>query len=44
MPTLSVGQVRRVLRDALNVWERNSKLTFREVNSDKADIQVMFAR
>ncbi|XP_037956211.1 matrix metalloproteinase-2 [Teleopsis dalmanni] len=38
------GQVRSVLTQALRVWERNSKLTFREVYSDQADIQVLFAR
>ncbi|XP_017468393.1 PREDICTED: matrix metalloproteinase-2 isoform X2 [Rhagoletis zephyria] len=37
-------QVRRVLTEALNVWARSSKLTFREVLSDQADIQVLFAR
>uniref|UniRef100_A0A1B0ADA0 Peptidase metallopeptidase domain-containing protein n=1 Tax=Glossina pallidipes TaxID=7398 RepID=A0A1B0ADA0_GLOPL len=38
------GQVRLILRKALSVWERSSKLTFREVYSDQADIQVLFAR
>ncbi|GAB0099049.1 Matrix metalloproteinase-2 [Sergentomyia squamirostris] len=44
MPDLDSGQVRRVLHEALSVWARNSKLTFREMNSNKADIQVLFAR
>lgn len=38
------GQVRRVLKQALDVWQRSSKLTFREVYSAQADIQVLFAR
>ncbi|XP_067628934.1 matrix metalloproteinase-2 [Eurosta solidaginis] len=37
-------QVRRLLTEALNVWARSSKLTFREILSDQADIQVLFAR
>lgn len=44
MSTLNAGEVRRVLTNALAVWERNSKLTFHEVNSNQADIQVLFAR
>lgn len=40
----STGTVRRVLHDALNVWAKNSKLTFREVNGDDADILVSFVR
>lgn len=44
MTDLDAGQVRRVLTEALSVWAQNSKLTFREVYSDKADIQVLFAR
>ncbi|KAH8290923.1 hypothetical protein KR054_007151 [Drosophila jambulina] len=37
-------KVRMMVRRALNVWESNSKLTFREVYSDQADIQILFAR
>lgn len=43
MANLDAGQVRRVLRDALEVWARESRLTFQEVYSEKADIQVLFA-
>lgn len=32
-----------MVRRALSVWENNSKLTFREVYSDQADIQILFA-
>ena len=42
--TLHAGHVRRILTDALDVWAKSSKLTFREVNSKEADIQVLFAR
>ncbi|XP_017120091.1 matrix metalloproteinase-2 isoform X1 [Drosophila elegans] len=42
MPNAS--KVRVLVRRALNVWENNSKLTFREVYSDQADIQILFAR
>lgn len=38
------GKVRTMVARALRVWENNSKLTFREVYSDQADIQVLFAR
>lgn len=41
---LSVGQTRRILHEALDVWSKNSKLNFQEVYSDEADIQVMFAK
>lgn len=44
MSTLDVGQVRRVLTEALDVWARSSPLTFQEVYSDEADIQVLFAK
>lgn len=44
LPDLDVSQVRRLLQLALNVWARNSKLTFRESSSPDADIQVLFAR
>lgn len=40
----STGTVRRVLHDSLNVWAKNSKLTFREVKGDDADILVSFVR
>lgn len=44
MSTLDAGQVRRVLTEALDVWSRSSRLTFQEVYSEEADIQVLFAR
>ncbi|XP_037714565.1 matrix metalloproteinase-2 isoform X1 [Drosophila subpulchrella] len=37
-------KVRMMVSRALSVWENNSKLTFREVYSDQADIQIVFAR
>ncbi|XP_017045134.1 LOW QUALITY PROTEIN: matrix metalloproteinase-2 [Drosophila ficusphila] len=37
-------KVRMMVSRALSVWESNSKLTFREVYSDQADIQIVFAR
>ncbi|KAH8321767.1 hypothetical protein KR067_000741 [Drosophila pandora] len=37
-------KIRRLVGRALAVWENNSKLTFREVYSDQADIQILFAR
>lgn len=40
----NAGQVRRILREALDVWSRGSRLTFQEVLSKDADIQVLFAR
>ncbi|XP_054090383.1 matrix metalloproteinase-2 isoform X2 [Zeugodacus cucurbitae] len=36
--------IRRAVAEALDVWSRSSKLTFREMRSDQADIQVLFAR
>jgi hypothetical protein len=36
--------VRAELHRALDVWAQNSKLTFREVNDDQADILVFFER
>lgn len=36
--------VREKVAQALRMWESNSKLTFREMYSDQADIQVLFAR
>lgn len=44
MTMLDVGQVRRVLHDALEMWASNSKLNFQEVYSEDAEIQVMFTR
>lgn len=38
------GKVRRILKEALDVWSRGSRLTFQEVYSTDADIQVLFAR
>lgn len=44
MTRLDAGQVRRVLTEALDVWARGSRLTFQEVYSEDADIQVLFAK
>lgn len=44
MPTLETGHVRRVLKEALDVWSRGSRLTFSEVRGSNADIQVLFAK
>lgn len=44
MADLDVGRVRQILSEALDVWSSGSRLTFREQLSDKADIQVLFAR
>ncbi|XP_055537460.1 matrix metalloproteinase-2 [Wyeomyia smithii] len=44
MVDLDAGQVRRVLHEALDLWAQNANLTFREVYSSEADIQVLFAR
>ncbi|XP_025835811.1 matrix metalloproteinase-2-like, partial [Agrilus planipennis] len=41
---LNPYEVRYVLSKALNVWARHSKLTFTEVDSDRADILVYFHR
>ncbi|XP_043260687.1 matrix metalloproteinase-2 isoform X1 [Colletes gigas] len=41
---LDTGDVRFELSKALGLWARNSKLTFQEVNSDRADILVYFHR
>ncbi|KAJ8880050.1 hypothetical protein PR048_020673 [Dryococelus australis] len=38
------GYVRAELDQALKVWARHSKLTFQEVDSDRADILVFFER
>ncbi|XP_039227561.1 matrix metalloproteinase-2 isoform X2 [Drosophila yakuba] len=37
-------KVQKMVDSALRVWEYNSKLTFRQVYSDQADIQILFAR
>ncbi|XP_055313024.1 matrix metalloproteinase-2-like isoform X2 [Sitodiplosis mosellana] len=44
MADLDVGRVRQILSEALDVWSRGSRLTFQEVYSKDADIQVLFAR
>nr|XP_033330394.1 matrix metalloproteinase-2 isoform X2 [Megalopta genalis] len=41
---LDTGGVRLELSKALGLWARNSRLTFQEVNSDRADILVYFHR
>ncbi|XP_046681264.1 collagenase 3-like [Homalodisca vitripennis] len=41
---LDHGQVRRELHQALEIWSRHSNLTFREMNSDDADIIIKFHR
>lgn len=42
MQALNVGEVRRELSRALQVWSKGSRLTFQEVLSNTADIQVLF--
>ncbi|ENN71227.1 hypothetical protein YQE_12155, partial [Dendroctonus ponderosae] len=37
-------EVRFVISKALAVWSKHSKLTFTEVDSDKADILIYFYR
>ncbi|KAH8324722.1 hypothetical protein KR074_010267 [Drosophila pseudoananassae] len=37
-------KIRMMVGRALAVWENNSKLTFREVYNEQADIQILFAR
>lgn len=44
MSNLDVGKVRQTLSEALDVWSRGSRLTFSEVYSKDADIQILFAR
>ncbi|XP_038107614.1 matrix metalloproteinase-2 isoform X2 [Culex quinquefasciatus] len=44
MTDLDAGQVRRVLHEALDLWAQNANISFREVYSSQADIQVLFAR
>ncbi|RLU17360.1 hypothetical protein DMN91_009594 [Ooceraea biroi] len=41
---LNTGGVRLELSRALDLWARNSRLTFQEINSDRADILVYFHR
>ncbi|KAF2899798.1 hypothetical protein ILUMI_06396 [Ignelater luminosus] len=41
---LNTYEVRFVFSKALEVWARHSKLTFREIDSDRADILVYFHR
>ncbi|KAI5637262.1 matrixin domain-containing protein [Phthorimaea operculella] len=41
---LDPHHTRSVLKRALDVWEQASRLTFKEVNSDEADIVVSFAK
>ncbi|XP_021938956.1 matrix metalloproteinase-2-like isoform X2 [Zootermopsis nevadensis] len=41
---LDPGVVRAELYRALDVWAQNSKLSFREVNDDRADILVFFEK
>ncbi|XP_014488662.1 PREDICTED: matrix metalloproteinase-2 [Dinoponera quadriceps] len=41
---LDTGGVRLELSKALDLWARNSRLTFREINSDHADILIYFRR
>lgn len=44
MSLLNVNDVRRILREALNVWSRGSQLSFQETYDEAADIQVLFAK
>ncbi|XP_050499658.1 matrix metalloproteinase-2-like [Diabrotica virgifera virgifera] len=41
---LNFDEVRYVISRALQVWSKHSKLTFQEVDSDKADILIYFHR
>ncbi|KAJ2949188.1 hypothetical protein O0L34_g6131 [Tuta absoluta] len=41
---LDPHHTRSVLKRALDVWEQASRLTFKEINSDEADIVVSFAK
>lgn len=41
---LNTDAVRSELRRALDLWAKHSKLTFREVSSDRADIRISFHR
>ncbi|KAK0093359.1 hypothetical protein PV326_013693 [Microctonus aethiopoides] len=41
---LDKNRVRQELSRALDLWARNSKLTFQEVNSEHADILISFQR
>lgn len=41
---LNSYEVRHVITKALEVWSKHSKLTFTEVDSDRADILVYFHR
>ncbi|XP_066253558.1 matrix metalloproteinase-2-like [Euwallacea similis] len=43
-PDLDPYAVRFVISKALAVWSKHSKLTFREVDSDRADILIYFYR
>ena len=40
--TLDPKRVRVILRRALSVWSKNADISFKEVDSDKADILVSF--
>lgn len=43
-PDSVIGQIRRDLHDAFAVWQKDSALTFQEINSLKADIIIEFHR
>lgn len=44
MGNLNVDWVKGILRQALDVWSRETPLTFREVNTKRVDIEVGFSR
>lgn len=39
-----VGQIRRLIYEAMAIWQHNSNLRLREVREDDADILIDFAR
>ncbi|XP_014246496.1 matrix metalloproteinase-2-like isoform X2 [Cimex lectularius] len=42
--TIDYGRIRADLYRALNLWSKHSNLSFREINSDKADILIYFQK
>lgn len=44
LPNLDAFKVRLLFSDAFDKWARVSRLTFEELNSTEADIQITFER
>lgn len=44
LPNLDAYKVRQLFTEAFDKWVRVSRLTFEEVNSTEADIQITFER